>query len=129
MRFTWKFASAFFFLAVYLMQPAAFAQTTRHYFIQAEDVWWDFAPSGQDLADGGEIPKPWTRSHLFPKVRYVEYTDATFSIPRPHPVARRSGSHHSRGSGRHGSSPLSQQCLRRRQLWHPPAWLPLHQKQ
>jgi FtsP/CotA-like multicopper oxidase with cupredoxin domain len=59
---------------------------TRHYYIQAEDVTWDFAPSGQDLVHGGPIPDPWTNSHVFQKTRYVEYTDAGFRTPKAQPV-------------------------------------------
>ena len=74
-----------FFFAVVLLTPASlFAERTRHYYIQAEDVVWDFAPSNRDLVHGGEIPEPWTRSHVFPKVRYIGYTDATFSTPKRH---------------------------------------------
>src|SRR5262245_37231820 len=57
----------------------------RHYFIQAEDVTWDFAPSGQDLLHGGPIPDPWTNSHVFSKTRYIEYTNGAFSHRKPQP--------------------------------------------
>ena len=58
---------------------------TRHYYVQAEDVVWNFAPSHQDLLHGGAIPAPWTDSHTFPKIRYIEYTDATFTTQKPQP--------------------------------------------
>ena len=58
---------------------------TRHYYVQAEDVTWNFAPSGQDLLHGGPVPDPWTDSHIFEKTRYVEYTDGTFSHRKPQP--------------------------------------------
>lgn len=64
---------------------AAEAARTRHYYVQAEDVTWDFAPSGQDLLHGGPIPDPWTNSHIFEKTRYIEYTDGTFSHRKPQP--------------------------------------------
>ena len=59
--------------------------TTRHYFIQAEDQAWDFAPSGLDRIHGGQIPAPWTKYHVWSKTRYVEYTDATYSTRKPQP--------------------------------------------
>ncbi len=59
--------------------------TTRHYFIQAEDQAWDFAPSGLDRIHGGPIPAPWTKYHVWSKTRYVEYTDATYSTRKPQP--------------------------------------------
>jgi FtsP/CotA-like multicopper oxidase with cupredoxin domain len=58
---------------------------TRHYYVQAEDVTWDFAPTNQNLIHGGPIPEPWTSSHIFQKTRYVEYTDATFQTRKPQP--------------------------------------------
>jgi FtsP/CotA-like multicopper oxidase with cupredoxin domain len=68
-----------------VLPVTAFGQRTRHYYIQAEDVIWDFAPSNQNLVHGGAIPEPWTSSHIFPKVRYIQYTDASFSTPKPQP--------------------------------------------
>jgi len=65
--------------------PLEVSAATRHYYIQAEDVAWDFAPSGQNLIHGGPIPAPWTNSHTFSKTRYIEYTDATFSTKKPQP--------------------------------------------
>jgi FtsP/CotA-like multicopper oxidase with cupredoxin domain len=63
---------------------------TRHYFIAAEDVTWDFAPSNQNLIHCMDvspcpIPAPWTSSHIFEKTRYIEYLDGTFSTPKPQP--------------------------------------------
>ena len=60
------------------------AGATRHYYVAAEDVVWDFAPSNQNLMHchnpaGCPIPDPWTDSHIFNKVRYIEYTDASFT--------------------------------------------------
>jgi manganese oxidase len=62
-----------------------FAATTRHYYIAAEDVTWDYAPSGQDLIHGGVIPRPWTLQTHWAKTRYIEYTDSTFSTRKPQP--------------------------------------------
>src|SRR5579862_7342266 len=59
--------------------------TTRHYYIAAEDVTWDYAPSGRDLLYGRPIPQPWAVRTKWPKTRYIEYTDATFSVRKPQP--------------------------------------------
>src|SRR3990172_2663874 len=59
--------------------------TTRHYYIQAEDVTWDFGPTGQNLTHGGSIPAPWAGYTVWNKVRYIEYTDGTFSTKKPQP--------------------------------------------
>jgi hypothetical protein len=55
----------------------------RHYYIAAEDITWDYAPSGRDLIHGGIIPYPWTLQTRWAKTRYIEYTDATFSTRKP----------------------------------------------
>ncbi len=81
------FLFASFTVAVVLVlvaSPSA-AQTTRHYYVQAEDVVWDFAPTGQDQIHGGPIPGPWTNYTAWKKVRYIEYTDGTFRTPKPQP--------------------------------------------
>src|ERR1700678_79587 len=61
------------------------AAATRQYYIAAEDVTWDYAPSGRDLLDGRPVPSPWGRSTKWQKTRYVEYADATFSVRKPQP--------------------------------------------
>ncbi|MGH8489660.1 MAG: multicopper oxidase domain-containing protein [Gammaproteobacteria bacterium] len=69
---------------VLLPVPVA-ADGTRHYYLAAEEVTWDYAPSGQDRTHGGPIPEPWAGHTVWPKVRYIEYTDASFSRPKPQP--------------------------------------------
>jgi FtsP/CotA-like multicopper oxidase with cupredoxin domain len=65
---------------------------TREYFVAAQEVVWDYAPTDQNLVhcDGAPapcpIPHPWTKSHAFHKVRYIEYTDGSFQTPKPQPV-------------------------------------------
>ncbi len=64
------------------------AGTTRTYFVAADEVNWDYAPSGRDEAMGmdfDEIAKGYTESgphqigRVYKKAVYREYTDATFS--------------------------------------------------
>lgn len=71
--------------AVTLLGATGAEAKTRHYYIQAEDVTWNFAPSGQDLLLGGAVPDPWTNSHIFQKTRYIEYTDSSFSRRKAQP--------------------------------------------
>jgi len=76
--------------AMLLYGNAGFA-ATRHYYIAAEDVVWDYAPTGQNLMHchdpaGCPIPDPWTNSHTFNKVRYIEYTTAGMTVKKPQPV-------------------------------------------
>jgi len=58
---------------------------TRHYYIAAEDVTWDFAPSGHNLLTGEPLPQPWLEKHQWAKTRFIEYTDNTFTTPKPQP--------------------------------------------
>ena len=51
---------------------------TRHYYVAAEPEIWDYAPSGKDEVCGLPLPAPLVLARRSPKVRYVEYTDATF---------------------------------------------------
>jgi len=64
---------------------ACAAATTRHYYIAAEDVTWDYAPSGLNLIESRPIPAPWVKQTKWPKVRYIEYTDDTFTVRKPQP--------------------------------------------
>jgi hypothetical protein len=57
----------------------------REYFIAAEQVEWDYAPSGLELMHGAEVPYPWGLHRRATKTRYVEYTDGTFSQRKPQP--------------------------------------------
>jgi len=67
---------------------AAPAGTTRTYYVAADEVNWDYAPSGRDEAMGMDfdaIAKGYTESgphqigRVYKKAVYHEYTDATFS--------------------------------------------------
>jgi manganese oxidase len=58
---------------------------TRHYYIAAEDVTWDYAPGGQDVLHGRQLPMPWIAKTQWAKTRYIEYTDDTFSVRKPQP--------------------------------------------
>ena len=70
-------------LCVLSLAPASIA-ATRHYYIAAEDVPWDYAPSGRDLMHGRAIPLPFTKT-AWNKTRYIEYTDGTFTTRTPQP--------------------------------------------
>jgi hypothetical protein len=57
---------------------------TRHYYISAEDITWNYAPSGRDLLTATPIRQPWLQLQ-WPKTRFVEYTDGTFTTRKPQP--------------------------------------------
>ena len=67
---------------------AAAAPTTHTYYIAADEVTWDFAPSNANGVSGkpfGDEEKPWVGQgphkigKVFKKALYREYTDATFT--------------------------------------------------
>ena len=87
--------------AVTLLGPAVAASATvREYFIAAEEVAWDFAPPGAGLAVGGAhaggVPRPWIGHTRARKVRYIEYTDATYTVRKAQPEWL--GIHHLHGA-------------------------------
>src|ERR1039457_3477266 len=68
------------------------AGTTRTYYVAADEVQWDYAPSGRDEAMGMDfdsIAKGFTETsanhigRVYKKAVYHEYTDATFSTIKP----------------------------------------------
>ena len=74
--------TAFCFLICFV--PGCFA-TTRHYYIAAEDVPLNYAPSGMNLLRALPIPRPWSDKLEWPKTRFIEYTDDTFTTKKPQP--------------------------------------------
>jgi len=71
-------------LMLALSVPVHCFAKTRHYYIAAEDVSWDYAPSGRDLTHGHALPALYTQTR-WNKTRYIEYTDKTFSVRKPQP--------------------------------------------
>jgi FtsP/CotA-like multicopper oxidase with cupredoxin domain len=66
----------------------------RTYYIAADEVVWDYAPSGTNLAEGrafNDTERPWMEAgpHVAgrkaKKALYREYTDATFTTLKPRP--------------------------------------------
>ena len=55
------------------------AGKTRRYYIAAESELWDFAPSGREELCGTALPPNVGRNRKSGKLRYVQYTDATFT--------------------------------------------------
>ncbi len=72
-------------LGVFLFFVASCFATTRRYYIAAEDVTWDYAPSGRNLLHGSPIPQPWALKTRWAKSRFIEYTDSTFTTAKPQP--------------------------------------------
>jgi len=66
-----------------LLLVSPLSARTRHYYIAAEDVTWNFAPSGHNLLNGNVVPQPWSLKLEWPKTRFIEYTDNRFTTPKP----------------------------------------------
>lgn len=62
----------------YFRQPPEPAKTHR-YFIAAEPELWDFTPQGLDPVCGKPLPPPVVAQRKVAKIRYVRYTDETFT--------------------------------------------------
>lgn len=58
---------------------------TRTYFLAAEHVNWNYAPLGRDPVTEGPIPPPFGDQLEYEKIRYIQYTDDTFTTPVPQP--------------------------------------------
>jgi FtsP/CotA-like multicopper oxidase with cupredoxin domain len=67
---------------------------TRTYYIAADEIVWDFAPSGKNQVTGAPfteeaaffaMPGPLSLGHVYKKTLFREYTDATFSTLKPRP--------------------------------------------
>jgi manganese oxidase len=72
-------------LGVFLLLVSSCLAATRHYYIAAEDVTWDYAPSGRNLLNGSPIPQPWALKMRWAKSRFIEYTDNTFTKVKTQP--------------------------------------------
>lgn len=79
-------------------EAAADSVQTRHYYVAVDEVAWDYAPSGINQITGepfGEEESTFVASgrdrigKVYLKARYREYTDATFTTPKPVPAAWR----------------------------------------
>jgi manganese oxidase len=57
----------------------------REYFIAAEKVEWNYAPSGKNLMYPQRGLGVWGKQLRYMKYRYVQYTDANFTEKVPHP--------------------------------------------
>src|SRR5262245_39639047 len=66
--------------------------TTRTYYIAADDVVWDYAPSGNNRISGKPFegfetlvmaPSPIALGRVYKKTVFREYTDGTFKTLKP----------------------------------------------
>lgn len=55
------------------------AARARRYYIAAEPTLWDYVPSGRDEMCGATLPPAYQQNRQAAKLRYFQYTDATFT--------------------------------------------------
>lgn len=58
----------------------------RTYYVRAEPVQWNYMPAGYDAVVGRLPPRPWGDSLVYRKIRYVGYTDSTFTTKTSQPA-------------------------------------------
>ena len=101
MRGRWKAGVAMVALlslaaGLYVALPPASADTkvTRTYYVAADEVAWDYAPTGSNQITGepfGETENVFVKNRpdrigkVYKKALYREYTDATFTTLKPRP--------------------------------------------
>ena len=59
---------------------------TREYWIAAEKVEWNYAPSGQNLIRPSMGLDVWGKALVYEKYRYIQYTDASYTTQVEQPV-------------------------------------------
>ena len=59
---------------------------TREYWIAAEKVEWNYAPSGQNLIRPAMGLDVWGKALVYEKYRYIQYTDGTYTTQVEQPV-------------------------------------------
>ena len=72
-------------LALLVMSASLCFAATRHYYIAAEDVTWNYAPSGINLLTAVPLPQQIRLNLQWQKSRFIEYTDDTFTTKKPQP--------------------------------------------
>ena len=74
--FTFYILLAFTSVLLCFSSPAEAA--TREYWIAAEKVEWNYAPSGQNLIRPNMGLGVWGKALVYEKYRYIQYTDASY---------------------------------------------------
>ena len=75
------------FTSVLLFYCPTFAEAaTREYWIAAEKVEWNYAPSGENLIRPAMGLDVWGKALVYEKYRYIQYTDDTYTTQVEQPV-------------------------------------------
>lgn len=73
------------FLIIFIFNPTLSHAKVREYWIAAQKVQWDYAPSGQNLIDPQGDLGVWGKTLAYTKYRYIGYTDGHWLTPLPQP--------------------------------------------
>lgn len=76
-------AITFFILSVLFALPAQSA--VREYWVAAEKMPWNYAPSGKNLITPDDGLGVWGQTLIYTKYRYIGYTDSSYTTPLPRP--------------------------------------------
>ena len=75
-----------FMSALLCFYPGSAEAETREYWIAAEKVEWNYAPSGQNLIRPSMGLDVWGKALVYEKYRYIQYTDASYTTQVEQPV-------------------------------------------
>ena len=59
----------------------------REYWVAAEKVSWNYAPSTQNLIEPADELGVWGETLTYTKYRYIGYTDGSYASPLPQPAS------------------------------------------
>lgn len=76
----------FAILLLFSLSPAVVNAATREYYIAAEAVEWDYAPSGMDLTHDAPLSEDVRDRTRWQKVRYIEYEKDDFKTRKRQPA-------------------------------------------
>lgn len=67
-------------------EPSSYTPRVRHYYVAAEVVKWNYAPSKKNQIHTEDSMSPWSDQLVYDKLRYIEYTDDTFKTKKDQPA-------------------------------------------
>ena len=73
-------------MLLYFSSTTSTEAATREYWITAEKVEWNYAPSGRNLIRPNMGLDVWGKALVYEKYRYIQYTDNTYTTQVEQPV-------------------------------------------
>jgi len=80
-----KLRASIFSIIMLLLFSIQASATVREYWVTAEKVDWNYAPSGKNLIKEDMGMSVWGEQLIYKKYRYIQYTDASFTTKVPQP--------------------------------------------